>query len=639
MIQKIRNGELRLPAPEPWESRLLDAYRLSDEYRAAFAEQLWSYERDGALMKYAVRELKKRLRLGEDEPLELEEHRALLTDLAYSCAVLGYRGWEYFSYHFEDRSVADRLSFFPESKYTQYFSLLNDQSLFALFDNKYSTWLALKPYYKRDVLSAASPEDYPAFAAFYEAHGRFLVKPVTGTFGKGIRAVGRLASDEEPRAVFDELIREGPFLCEELIASHPELARIHPQSLNTLRVFTWYDPAYGEGPEILCAMLKAGVGDAVVDNISAGGISAIVDPRSGLVTTAAANEAGDFYELHPDTGFRFRGFRIPYWEACRDFCARLAAEFPTMRLIGWDIALNDANEWVVVEGNPRGMFNALQTPAAEGMRDFFLRGFHWERFGGSGSFSVFAKGTSFRDRVKALAGGSENVRAVRRAASLPAELRLTEKNTVSDSSSPEPVYAWFREGTLYYFTKAETLYLAVNPSAMFQNLSALEELDLSGLRSSHSIYFDYMFYGCSKLRSLDLSALDTGKSHRMNAMFCGCESLERVELGAADTANVKNMSRMFSGCRSLKELDVSGFDTSQVENMSAMFAGCEKLERLDLSRFDVSRVTDMRGMFRGCAALRSVGTPGFAVSGQTQTQDMFAGCAVLSDGRAPRSED
>ena len=122
---------------------------------------------------------------------------------------------------------------------------------------------------------------------------------------------------------------------------------------------------------------------------------------------------------------------------------------------------------------------------------------------------------------------------------------LTEEYIVSTEDSKYPIYMWYGDGVIYYYSEANKLYLNSDAS--------------------------YMFYDLESVTSIDTSSFDTRK--------------------------VTNISYMFNWCGSLTELDVSGFDTSEVTDMSFMFDGCWGLTSLNVNEFDVSKVTNMSRMF------------------------------------------
>ncbi|MEQ7238177.1 immunoglobulin-like domain-containing protein [Enterococcus hirae] len=94
-----------------------------------------------------------------------------------------------------------------------------------------------------------------------------------------------------------------------------------------------------------------------------------------------------------------------------------------------------------------------------------------------------------------------------------------------------------------------------------------------------------------------LSQLDTSNVTNMRSMFNGMSSVTNLDVSGFDTGNVTDMSSMFYGMSSVTSIDISSFNTSNVTDMSFMFYGMSSVTSLDLSSFDTSNVTSMPYMF------------------------------------------
>lgn len=104
--------------------------------------------------------------------------------------------------------------------------------------------------------------------------------------------------------------------------------------------------------DIIGTDLKLGIGGSQVDNMSAGGISAPIDPATGQVYRAAASPLiGEHkYAVHPDTKEHILGFQVPEWDSVMDLARRAARIVPAIRSVGWDIAVTSRGA-ILVEGN------------------------------------------------------------------------------------------------------------------------------------------------------------------------------------------------------------------------------------------------------------------------------------------------
>ena len=248
-----------------------------------------------------------------------------------------------------------------------------------------------------------------------------------------------------------------------------------------------------------------------------------------------------------------------------------------------------------------------------------------------------------------------NIKKVLRAQSLPENFISTEENTISTEESRVPIYVWFDNGTIYYYSENEKILLNDNSNRLFQNLTALEEIDLSNFDTSNVTSMSAMFSNCGSLESLDLSSFDTSNVTSLAGMFNYCTKLKQLDLSNFDTSNVTSIRTMFQRCESLEEVDlsnfntskvtdmaylfnndinlkninISNFDTSNVSSMRSMFYNCSKLTELDVSKFDTSNVEEMNFMFMGCSSLKSIDVSNFNTSKVTTMKSMFNNCNSL----------
>ena len=224
---------------------------------------------------------------------------------------------------------------------------------------------------------------------------------------------------------------------------------------------------------------------------------------------------------------------------------------------------------------------------------------------------------------------NNSIKAIKKADTMPDISQMSDDNILSSNDSSKLIYAWYDNGTIYYYTKAKKISIGTNLSYMFANLRNVEEIDLSNMETSDANNMFYMFYECNKLKSLDLSNFNTSNVTDFGGMFENCYTLSELDLSSFDTSNVTNMSSMFEGCRDLISLDLSNFDTSKVKSMYYMFKWCRNLNTLDLSNFNTSQVHNMMGMFSTCINLESVNLSSFNTSNVTRMNNMFEQCNNL----------
>ena len=274
---------------------------------------------------------------------------------------------------------------------------------------------------------------------------------------------------------------------------------------------------------------------------------------------------------------------------------------------------------------------------------------HWHYY----PEATFRSGTAVNIRVKKLAGNTDatsetydtNITQISKANALPQNFVADDTNTLSIGTSDEPIYAWYDNGIIYYYTDAEKIYLNTDASYMFfrlKNVSQTEGLeswdasnvtslrsafsylgvdvtadfnmgDLSSWDVSHVQNMTSTFYltgqNASSWNVGDLSGWDTSSATSMGYMFCGAgqkASSINLDLSNWDVSHVHSMTYMFSSTGKNATTycsigDLSNWDVSNVENMEYMFyhvgESATTFSLGDLSNWDTSKVDTMQGMF------------------------------------------
>lgn len=233
----------------------------------------------------------------------------------------------------------------------------------VLLTRKDKEHAAFHAFYKRDV-TILTGDDFDAFCRFTEKHPVLFAKPILGSGGRGIRRL-QITDPETAAAYFCLLAAENPngFILEEPIRQHPEIAKYHPASVNTLRVITLQEHG---NVAILTALLRIGHGDMVVDNISAGGYFCQIDPDTGCVN-AVYDDKKQRIADPAAVGAPAEGTQIPCFSELLPFLTETCAVVPDLHWIGWDLALTE-NGWCMVEGNSACQLVGAQTGRQTGMK-------------------------------------------------------------------------------------------------------------------------------------------------------------------------------------------------------------------------------------------------------------------------------
>ena len=177
-----------------------------------------------------------------------------------------------------------------------------------------------------------------------------IIKPSLYSRGKGIQALeikdGITNLDHQSiQEVFKSYKKN--FQIQERIRQHAKMSELNPSSVNTIRIVT-----FRSGMEILLISVVVRIGrkGAVIDNQCAGGISAVID-ENGKLGKYGFGGFDDDNILKTDTGVTLEGFEIPSFDKALETVKKLHFQLPFFDLIGWDIAIAEDGEPILIEWN------------------------------------------------------------------------------------------------------------------------------------------------------------------------------------------------------------------------------------------------------------------------------------------------
>ncbi|MBQ9005942.1 MAG: hypothetical protein IJ092_06165 [Atopobiaceae bacterium] len=269
---------------------------------------------------------------------------------------IGYQ--EYISYGFVNKPESLRKTFMTMSHNVALTRALCDRSLYPVFEDKILFLKTFDRYVGRDWLDvkAATPEEV---AAFMRDHDAIFAKPTDSFGGQGIDRLSGGEAPQDAQAFYDGLLSKGQVLLEEGIVQHPEMARLCDKSINTIRVVTVL--SQGKAHHIY-SLVRMGLGDSYVDNISSGGMYTLVDDDGVLRHPCFHDKTASYVDVHPKTGVKIEGFVIPLYREAVDMCLEAALVEPRIGYVGWDVAITPTGP-VLVEGNLIPGYDMPQTAA------------------------------------------------------------------------------------------------------------------------------------------------------------------------------------------------------------------------------------------------------------------------------------
>lgn len=145
-----------------------------------------------------------------------------------------------------------------------------------------------------------------------------------------------------------------------------------------------------------------------------------------------------------------------------------------------------------------------------------------------------------------------------------------------------------------------------NLTSFINHCEGLTAIDLSAWNPAKVTDISYFFNGCYKLQSITLGAnFRNLPAKNLYSLFQNCSALTQLDTENLNLSGVTSMSRLFTGCSSLTQVDLSQTTTSFTKADSAFF-GCSALTEVDLSGFNSTAATHIRQFFGGCTVLKDV---------------------------------
>lgn len=269
----------------------------------------------------------------------------LFLDMIY-CGIkheAGYVDYEYYKMY--KLSEEKRATIMTRGRSNYYVSQLNPKEYWHLFNNKDEFNKLFDKYLGRDWMYI-NGNNFDEFLSFTKKHKIIIVKPNDLSCGKGVEKID--SSNCDINELYQKLIDNKTFLVEEVAKQNKQISKIHPDSVNTIRIVTIIDD-FGN-PNVATAVIRIGTNHNVVDNFNSGGITAMIDVSTGKVNSPAINANGEIFKKHPTTNVKIEGYQIPMWDEIKKLVLEAAMVEPNIRLVGWDICVGE-NEPVIIEGN------------------------------------------------------------------------------------------------------------------------------------------------------------------------------------------------------------------------------------------------------------------------------------------------
>lgn len=290
----------------------------------------------------------------------------IFIDFLISIVVFGSGINDFLQYQFYKRNYRSRKDFIVFRRRMKIIKTFNNFQDRQLFDDKEKFNVLFEDFIGREWFKVKG-SDYAYFKSFTTKIKKFIVKPLEGSHGKGIRIIDITKIDDKKK-LYKNMSEENVIL-EELIDQHNELAQFNPTSVNTLRVVTLLCP--DNKVRIMTANFRMGNGKKYADNFHHNGIASLLDVDNGTVVTKGMDREFNQYIFHPYSGIKIIGYQIPYWDKIREKVKEAARLVPTVGYIGWDIAINKEGQIIIIEGNAAADPDISQMPDQIGKWDLY----------------------------------------------------------------------------------------------------------------------------------------------------------------------------------------------------------------------------------------------------------------------------
>ncbi|MFH5886335.1 sugar-transfer associated ATP-grasp domain-containing protein [Halalkalibaculum sp. DA3122] len=273
---------------------------------------------------------------------------------------------EYFQFRFFELSKQERERWAGMGQMYEYQLKMNPRNSRHILDNKTLFYKHYGDFFIHQVADVEDLENNPELAESILSNpsGKLVFKVSDGKCGAQVKIMNCEGFDRQGLVTF---MKENNFgLVEEFIEQHPEMNRLSPSAVNTIRAITQLDDR-GE-VDILGCRLRISVNSSV-DNMAAGNLAAPIDEATGRVSGPAvySDITKPEQEFHPVTNVKIPGFQVPFWDEVLAMVHEAALAHPQNRSIGWDVVVTDKGPGLI-EGNHDWCKLLWQLPVKKGLK-------------------------------------------------------------------------------------------------------------------------------------------------------------------------------------------------------------------------------------------------------------------------------
>ena len=274
----------------------------------------------------------------------------ILSDLLKSVFKYNISILEYFQFRFFEINEEERKEWAGTGYMYEFQLKMNPMDTRHILDNKTLFYKYYGDFFVHQVADIEDLKNKPELAEtiLNNTSGKLVFKSIDGKCGGEVEI--RNSEDFDQQSIIKYMENSGYGLVEEFIEQHPELNRLSPSAVNTVRIFTQLSNQ--NEVKILGCRLRISV-NSKVDNMAAGNMASTIDERTGRLNGPGvySDITKQEQEFHPVTETKIPGFQIPYWEEAVEMVKKAALLHPENRSIGWDVVITEKGPGANYYGN------------------------------------------------------------------------------------------------------------------------------------------------------------------------------------------------------------------------------------------------------------------------------------------------
>jgi len=274
---------------------------------------------------------------------------------------------EYFQFGFFNKTHSEKKKWAGTGTMYEYQLQMNPKSERDVLDDKRKFFKTYAPFviHRVATLDEIKNDQTLAKKILNNSSGKLVFKVADGKCGAQVEI--RQTKEFSEKNLAEYMMKNNYDLVEEFIWQHPEMNRLSPSGVNTVRIITQLDDK--NRVHILGCRQRISV-NSNVDNLAAGNIVATIDEKTGKINSPAlySDITKEEISIHPVTGVQIPGFQIPFWQETIELAKEAALKNTRNRSIGWDIVITE-NGPGLIEGNHDWCKLVWQLPEKKGMKE------------------------------------------------------------------------------------------------------------------------------------------------------------------------------------------------------------------------------------------------------------------------------